>query len=528
MLRRVTTALILGAYLGLPLANPQKALTIAELDHVLITEIKLGGDSSPNKEFVEIFNDGDTPVDIEGWTLEYAKTSFSSENCNSYSWKTKAATVSQVNAETLSGSLDPAEFLVIDISLNDGISGSVHLVSGAADAFVVHDQVGWGEDSPCFAGDNPAQVPLKNNSITRTFDANGHPINSVDNGADFSLTESPSPGTDRCLEIDCYEVEQEPETPGESESTPEEPQQYYNLVITELLPDPASPKLDSADEFVELYNPQPFEVNLKDYVLYTGSTTSTYKYLLPDVSLQSGEYRAFYSVDSKLALVNSTGYAWLTAPDGVLLSETNWYTEIGTEKSWALIDNQWQVTNVLTPSAANVAVVDNVLGGVQEEDSVLAACPEGKYRNPSTNRCKNIEDEETSLVACKPEQERNPETNRCRSVLAASKTLTPCKVGQERNPLTNRCRNIAGINVELKDCQEGYERNSETNRCRKTQATLAKTQVKPDSNSEFISGLNYGVLGLVSFAAVGYGGYEYRHDFLNTWQKLRKRFIKTS
>ncbi len=541
MNRRGLTTLLGVVVFLLPLANFSVAASSST--PLVISEVMTGGKYESDAEdgqieFIEIHNQTADELDITGWKVQY----FAAARLDVTD---PTSTPTSDREIVLDGKIEGFGYVLLghhgkiadaDVYFGEGdtstsgwlakTGGHVRIINSTATEVI--DRVGWGGSGTKQPETQPITAPDAGSSIQRLSDPNTSDllVDTDDNSLDFVVLPEPTPiGGALITEAEEPPTDEEPGSPTDPES--EEAQQYYGLVITELLPDPGSPKLDSADEFVELYNPQPFEVNLKDYVLYTGSTTSTYKYVLPDGTLQPGEYKAFYSSGSKLTLVNSTGYAWLTTPDGTLISETSWYAEIGTEKSWALIDDQWQVTNVLTPSAANVAAVGNGYGGVEEEDSVLAACPEGKYRNPSTNRCKNVEAEEASLVACKPGQQRNPETNRCRSVLAASKTLTPCKVGQERNPLTNRCRNIAGVGVELKDCQAGYQRNPETNRCRKAQATLAKTQVKPDSNSEFISGLNYGVLGLVSFAAVGYGGYEYRHDFLNTWQKLRKRFIKT-
>lgn len=67
---------------------------------------------------------------------------------------------------------------------------------------------------------------------------------------------------------------------------------------------------------------------------------------------------------------------------------------------------------------------------------------------------------------CGLNQYRNPETGRCKNIAKAESTLKPCKDGQYRSEETNRCRSIASDVVEYMPCAEGEERNPETNRCR--------------------------------------------------------------
>ena len=79
----------------------------------------------------------------------------------------------------------------------------------------------------------------------------------------------------------------------------------------------------------------------------------------------------------------------------------------------------------------------------------------------------NGEVESASTVAsCPVGKYRNPLTNRCRTIEADAAILADCQEGYYRNPETNRCRKIAAAAV-LVACQTGYTRNPETNRCRK-------------------------------------------------------------
>ena len=89
-------------------------------------------------------------------------------------------------------------------------------------------------------------------------------------------------------------------------------------------------------------------------------------------------------------------------------------------------------------------------------------CPEGKFLNPKTNRCKNIQEvsetstgktittydpktgEATTTKVCNEGYYLNTETNRCNKVKESAKTssIKTCPEGQALNPETNRCKKI--------------------------------------------------------------------------------------
>lgn len=156
------------------------------------------------------------------------------------------------------------------------------------------------------------------------------------------------------------------------------------------------------------------------------------------------------------------------------------------------------MTNIPSPDAANEPYYEEEDDAVkvEKDEPVLSGCPEGKFRNPETNRCKNIVTT-ASLTPCRAGQERNPDTNRCRKVASAS-TFAACKEGQERNPETNRCRNIAV-------------------------AAAASPSVGDLSDSVSSGNINYTIMSVVSLMIVGYGAYEYRHDIANWTSKMRSR-----
>lgn len=195
--------------------------------------------------------------------------------------------------------------------------------------------------------------------------------------------------------------------------------------------------------------------------------------------------------------------------------------------------------------------VGTVSDDSSESSSELAACPEGKYRNPLTNRCKTIETEpepktcdegyylneetnrcnkikETTEKTCDEGYYLNVTTNRCNKIQTET-ALIPCKDGYERNPETNRCRKITTEEEnELSPCAEGYERNPETNRCRKIQANngadYALVPVTGGTEQKsFIA-----IWALVAVAALGLAVilFQFRHELSHFFKSLLAKMKK--
>lgn len=287
-------------------------------------------------------------------------------------------------------------------------------------------------------------------------------------------------------------------------------------------------------DYVKLYNSSGQAISLDDYVLRTDSSssnrTSSNTFSLDGVTIAAGGYHSVWLTDggARISLTNSGGYVWLEDAWGLATYEpVTRYESAGTSQqgqAWAeKSDGSWAWTTSPQPTGANIFPIVSA-----PQVDVLAECPAGKYRNPETNRCRTIEEAVNALATCPEGQTRNPDTNRCRSIAAiAGASLTPCKEGQERNLATNRCRSIASAVAELMPCDEGYERNPATNRCRKLQplTTPASIASALQPNSENNTSLPW-VLLVASLGVVGYGVYEWRSELAGGFSRLIARFKK--
>lgn len=297
---------------------------------------------------------------------------------------------------------------------------------------------------------------------------------------------------------------------------------YSSLALTELLPNAIG--TDAGNEFIEIYNPGETTVDLTFYYLRIGSSDDIYSFPV-GTRISPGEYKTFSDKDMKFTLVNSSSRIVLTAVGGATFGDSGVYEDPKEGESWALIGTIWQYTNRPTPGEANLP---SVIEEASTVDSGLLPCPAGKYRNPLTNRCRNIVSDVAVLGNCGDGKYRNPDTNRCKSIETSS--LKPCKDGQYRSEETNRCRNIvATASTTLKPCKDNQYRSEETNRCRNLPAASvpdAAFAVHPvkDTGMAFVG---WWALGGVGLLGVGYAVWEWRREVVTLWQKALHRFHKS-
>lgn len=305
-----------------------------------------------------------------------------------------------------------------------------------------------------------------------------------------------------------------------------------SIQISEILPNSRQCSPTNVDltcfDYVKFYNPTTQTINLDDFRLrngYAGQVSSASNTTNLNGAVEPGHY-AVISTD----ITNSASWLWLEDRYGIKHYDNTVisYPSAGESKrgvayAYNSDSDIWQWTDTPSPFDSASVFASDKAGLTTSVASVLSPCPSGKFRNPATNRCKNILTISSDTAPCQAGQFRNPATNRCKKIATSTSTssLTPCKVGQVRNPATNRCKSVATTTSSLTPCKDGYERNPETNRCRKV--TSSSTQFgnfdKPASTA---SKLNPQVLFFVATFAIGYALYEYRDEARRGMSKLKK------
>ncbi|MGB8507375.1 MAG: lamin tail domain-containing protein [Pyrinomonadaceae bacterium] len=178
----------------LPTPTPSPSPTPTPLTSVVISQIYGGGGNSgaPFKnDFIEIFNRGNTTVDLTNWSVQYA-------GATSTTWQ----------FTTLSGSIAPGHYYLVKEAAGTGgaselpaadatgninlsatagkvalVSNSVALAGACPFASQIVDLVGYGSSANCFEGSAPTPAPSNTSSIQR---ASGGCRDTGVNGNDFA------------------------------------------------------------------------------------------------------------------------------------------------------------------------------------------------------------------------------------------------------------------------------------------------------------------------------------------------------
>ena len=131
------------------------------------------------------------------------------------------------------------------------------------------------------------------------------------------------------------------------ESTTSTPQPPPAVRFSELLPDPVG---DDAQEFIELRNDASEDVALAGWKI---ADTKGHAFTVGDVHIAGNSYLTFLYAESKIRLTNTGASYTLASPDGRVVDLAQYPTPVPQGKSYALLENGWHWTSVLTPGAQN-------------------------------------------------------------------------------------------------------------------------------------------------------------------------------
>lgn len=342
----LTLALILTiTFVSIP---PVKAVS----EHILISEVAMGSSQSASDEFVELYNNSSSAVDISGWKLEY-------KSATGTHWQTKAVLAS-------GESIDGHGFYIFrtsDNTLTSGLAqtgGNLRLVAGSG---AVLDALAWGNGDSGEA--TAASACAQEQSLSRSFNEPAQSfIDTDDNQNDFAAA-SQSAGTIKTE--DTLADNQNDSATGE---VPSAYSSSAHLEISELLPDPVSPLSDSADEFIELYNPSGSVVSLAGWVL---RDSSGHSFSFKNEVIAAHTYVVVYSKQSKMSLNNDGDVIELINPSGEVVYSSPNYGSSRVGMSWGNTEDGWGWNASTTPGAGNSG-----LSSEQSEGSTAATTSKAK------------------------------------------------------------------------------------------------------------------------------------------------------
>lgn len=393
MLRRLLSAFLFSV---LTLAWPVSIH--AASSSLVISEIQTGSATSASTEFVELQNISESPIDINGWLLEYKSAT---------SPNTPGAWVKHAG---VSGTIAPGAYFLVATKSSiagagavwtDGMAstgGHVRLVDNHG---AVIDAVGYGNANS--AENTPAALPAAGKSISRALEA-GLSVDTDNNLEDFEPASTPSPGKAAAATVSASPTGTLQPSPGPkpaggtSTAAPAADSDFSAISITELFVDPAAPLTDAHDEFIELHNSSDVDVNIAGLKLQCGSNFHD-SYTLPSTIVPAGGYTVVYSTATKLALTNSGGSARLMTASGSVVDVTEAYTAAPSGQSWSSFDDGWHWTTTPTAGSANVLTSPVVSPKASAKASTATAQDKAIASKASTAKVSSPARTSTSRVA---------------------------------------------------------------------------------------------------------------------------------
>jgi hypothetical protein len=442
------TCVLIAVYAFLPpnlaLATPNEAgMRISEIQ----TGSTLGGIVNTNDEFIELYNNSDQTININGWKLEYHPATRVN---NDFGSPSQSVTLNGLVGARKHYLLGRATYYIgqANQSFSEPLAdsgGHLRLVSGdvSAGSLTQHDLVGWGTaKSPEGVAAAPAPGNLK--TLTRKS-VDSVSLQDTDINSDDFIKADGTPVSDAIIPP----VEDPPQTPPPDDPVvdpptdpvvenppPEEPipppeippppaAPALPLQITELLPNPAAPATDDNDEFVELFNPNDQAIDLAGYVLKTGANL-TYQQNLNGLSIGPKTYLVLYSKDTDLVLSNTTGRAVLFDPSGASIATSDAYSDAPEGQSWQITNNVWQWSTVSSPAAQNV-VSPPIFGVPNAAKSALKKTTAKKASTPKVASAKTATAKKASTAKPKAAKSTNPSSQA--AALVEGQPLHPAVLG---------------------------------------------------------------------------------------------------
>lgn len=122
------------------------------------------------------------------------------------------------------------------------------------------------------------------------------------------------------------------------------------IVISEVFPNPVG---SDNSEWLEIYNADQLEINLKNWQLDDEEGGSAIYKIKNDLIIKPGQYLIFPKEETKISFNNSEDSFRLLTPDGKVIEEI-YYEDVQEGFSYARENNQWFWTKTVTPGAKNI------------------------------------------------------------------------------------------------------------------------------------------------------------------------------
>lgn len=239
-----------------------------ETPRLVVSQVYGGGGNSGaqyRNDFIELFNAGDAPVAVDGWSVQYASSSGAS-------WQ----------VTPLAGTIAPGRYLLVQQAQGSGgtlalptpdVIGTIAMAAGAGKVLLANtttaasgtcptgatviDRVGYGATNCATDWGNAPTL----SATLAAFRKNDGCTNSGNGAADFDALPA-APRNSASPVKSCGGA-----------GLPPRPQSPTSLIINELMGDPVNAESASWGEWFEVYNPTATPVDLQGVSILSGGTS---------------------------------------------------------------------------------------------------------------------------------------------------------------------------------------------------------------------------------------------------------------
>lgn len=311
--------------------------------NVVISEIAwMGTTQSVNNEWIELYNNTDKEIDLDGWVLKTADEKLKISLKNKIPSKgffllerTDDSALPEISADLIyKGALgNNGENLL----LYDGLNNLIDEVDNSN---------GW------FAGDNSAKKTMGriNSEISGNQKDNwqtSQNTGGTPKSKNSSVEARPLPPTSVPPPIFTEDW------PLQTISAEDSPPLTYSggIIFSEVLPSPKGK--DEEEEWIEIFNQNDFEINLAGWRI-KDAEGKTANYIFPqNTKIPSKGYLVLKRPETKITLNNTGDGLFLLHPNNNVIDSVS-FGKTPQNQSWSKIKDKWLWNLALTPGKGNV------------------------------------------------------------------------------------------------------------------------------------------------------------------------------
>lgn len=328
------SSLLLFLLLSLPLTVQGASL------NVIINEIAwMGTENSANDEWIELYNNGDEDINLEGWGL----------------YEQGGLTL----IEPLTGIIKAKSYYLVERTDDETVP----------DVEASQPPSSWGGRGLKNTGEHLQLLDNNSNIVDEVNYPDSWPAGSNETKQTMERTssgnwqDSENPGGTPKAKNSISGVEKPAETPAETETPPAEepaeivtPQISYpsGIIFNEILPDPKG-ITDAEGEYIEIFNKNKEKINLSGWKIADTVGSSAKTYIFPEETIINGErFLVFYRATTKIILNNDGDSVSLIHPDGKVVDSVAYKEKAPKGESYNRTDSRWLWSATLTPGSENI------------------------------------------------------------------------------------------------------------------------------------------------------------------------------